>query len=238
MNADGKHRRLRRAHFHQLLNIVSAHTFCLLHLPSVPSIERGEPALKSIRPNVVNHYTSVAVRNSIGAVPHETCGGTQVLNAPLKVHRAALSLRTVRQHGIRCFSVVIADSDVRPLAHHSVRRERRKCNFVLIKLDLHRVISCDESAGEEGRSDSSHARKLQPLVIEPVVDLNDPEGLGFMLRNKPSYQRVQYFDKAGIIRSPCCYESFHLGNYRAQASADCRIRLLRSLRTTEPMVKE
>jgi hypothetical protein len=83
---------LRRAHFHQVLNIVSADALCLLHLPSLLSIECGEPALKSTRSNVVNHYTSPAVGNSIGAVPHKTSGAIQVLNAPLKVHRAALSL--------------------------------------------------------------------------------------------------------------------------------------------------
>jgi hypothetical protein len=40
---------LRRAHFHQVLNIVSADALCLLHLPSLLSIECGEPALKSTR---------------------------------------------------------------------------------------------------------------------------------------------------------------------------------------------
>src|ERR1700733_4555884 len=80
----------------------------------------------------------------------------------------------MRQRRERCFSVVIADSDVRPLAQHSVRSEGWKCKFVLIELNLYRVIRRDESADEEGRSNSTHTRKPQPLVIEPVVDLNEP----------------------------------------------------------------
>src|SRR5579862_218988 len=115
----------------------------------------------------------------------------------------------MRQRGERCFPVVIADSGVRPLAQYSVRSERWKCEFVLIELNLYRVIRRDESADEEGRSNSTHARKPQPLVIEPVVDLNDPEFFGGAIENQPLHQRVQYCNESGIVGFPDCNLSLH-----------------------------
>jgi len=79
----------------------------------------------------------------------------------------------MRQNRERRLCIVIANSHVRPLARHSVRTERWEGDFVLMELLYCGVVIVQEPVPIEIHR--SLARKSQPLMVEPIVDLDDPE---------------------------------------------------------------
>src|ERR1017187_3170723 len=125
---------------------------------------------------------------------------------------AAASRFTVRQFGEWSLDVTLAGMKKGPLAHDSVRREWRKGELVLPKLRFDRREPVHKRGGpihRELRNDTAIPGKTQPFVIEPVIDLNDPQLLRSLLSEQPFEQRVQQCDEVIVVRQSGWYRERH-----------------------------
>src|SRR5437762_1451946 len=107
----------------------------------------------------------------------------------MEIQPARLSLGGMRQNRKSCLCVVIASSQVRPLAHDSFRTERGEG-------DLGLPISQFYAFTKRYR-----AGKSKPLVVEAIVDLDDPELIRCVTANQSSHQSIEQFDEARIVGS-------------------------------------
>ena len=83
------------------------------------------------------------------------------------------------------------------LAQNSVGCERRKCNFFLIELIQGDLGLTGENVAKRNPSDS---RKLQPLMVEPVLDLDEENLLAIALLEQPDRNPFNDRDELPIVR--------------------------------------
>src|SRR5581483_12241912 len=91
----------------------------------------------------------------------------------MKVPLAAPFLSGMRESGQWCFFVFRTIFHIRPLPQDSAWSKGWECNLVLVELIQRSVVSAHESRKLEGYD--SFSGELQPFLVEPVVDLNDPD---------------------------------------------------------------